>query len=312
MVILKIALVFLMISIGFIARKIGWLNRDSAKPLGKIVSHVAAPCVVLSAFAMEARTNEKLREFVLIIVLTLIFYLLTILISHLFCKVFKVKKSQYGVFENFLQFTNNGFMGFPLVLTAFGKSAMYPMTIINVIYIFFVFTIGIKNLKKVSLRTELGELKKHILSFPVISSILAMLIFLIDIPVHPIMIELFDRIGALMAPLAMFVIGIQLVDSHILRFVKNYRLMIMCAFRLVLIPLLVYGLLCLLDIFMPFLRLTSLIIAVITFNYLLPCGAIPATLAEEHTEEGTLAAEGTFIATLFSIVTITLWVGVLT
>jgi predicted permease len=307
MVIIKVLSIFLITGIGFGASKIGWLPRVSAVYLGRIVINIACPCVVLSAMISEERTEEKLWQMLTILVLGVVFYFFEYLIAGGFTKALKIKEDR-GIYKNFLIFTNNGFMGYPIVLAIFGKSGMFAMIIINTISVIFIYSMGVINLGVIESKKDLV---KHLLSIPITSSLLAILLFVFEVPVPDFLVSILDSVGALMAPLAMMVIGIQLADSHLGKLIRNAKIMLASLFRLIIIPILVL-IICLLLLAIENwtglnFGVTKLLVGVMTLNFLLPCGATPATLAEEHEKNGTLAAEGTFLTTFFSIGTVTAW-----
>jgi predicted permease len=53
-----------------------------------------------------------------------------------------------------------------------------------------------------------------------------------------------------------------------------------------------------------FLPIPRLAVGVLTLNIMLPVAAVTVAFAEEHGRNAQLAAEGTFITTLFSMITI--------
>jgi predicted permease len=113
--------------------------------------------------------------------------------------------------------------------------------------------------------------------------------------------EVLDSIGSMMAPLSMIVIGVQLTESKISDVIRNGRLIAMSMIRLAglgalcfaaLIPLYLNGV------------ISPMLTSIITLNVLFPCAAVPVMFAEEYGGNVKTAAEGTFLSTLFSIVTI--------
>ncbi|MDR2089935.1 MAG: AEC family transporter, partial [Clostridiales Family XIII bacterium] len=49
----RVAGVFAMVLIGFIANRLGWLPSESGKYLSKIVINIAAPCAVLHSMSVQ-------------------------------------------------------------------------------------------------------------------------------------------------------------------------------------------------------------------------------------------------------------------
>jgi predicted permease len=113
--------------------------------------------------------------------------------------------------------------------------------------------------------------------------------------------DVLDAVGSMMAPLAMMVIGLQLTSSKPRAVMTNHKLIIMCAIRLLVIPGLLFFML------LPFYHyrlITGIEIGIVTLSAMLPCATVSAVLAEEYGRNARLAAEGIFLSTLFSMLTI--------
>jgi len=123
----------------------------------------------------------------------------------------------------------------------------------------------------------------------------ALLIFQVHLPVE--ITDVLSSIGNVMAPLSMIVIGLQLTESKPKEVISNHRLIIISALRLLILPGIFLGV-------MLLLRIDPLITCVLTLNAMLPCATVPVVLAEAHGRDSKLAAEGTFLSTLFSMATI--------
>ncbi|MDR0519816.1 MAG: AEC family transporter [Clostridiales Family XIII bacterium] len=317
MVIGRILGIFCIIFIGFGANKIGWLPAEAARYLSRIIINIAAPCMVVSVMSSQDLTGGKLHEILLLLGIGALQYTIVILLSFPLARLLRPPKEDRGIFRNFLTFTNNGFMGLPVGLAIFGGLGMFYMVIINCVVQVFIFTFGIWNVKNGMKHGGAGtdsapphgpkEMLKDMIN-PAILALLvgfALLIFQIKLP--GAVTDVLDSVGAMMAPLSMMVIGIQLTESKLSAVVADRRLIAMAAIRLIglggicfllLLPLYMNGV------------LSSMLIGALLLNILLPCATVPVMFAEEYGGNVKLAAEGTFLTTLFSIITIPV-VGVL-
>jgi len=193
--------------------------------------------------------------------------------------------------------------------------------IVSTITGFFVYTMGVNNLLRSNLEYDPSvltnkERAKQIFSFPVVMSIISMAIFVFDLPLdfgftidgqesQPLL-EIFSMLGGIMTPVSMIVIGIQLSESNLKQLVKNYRLLIFTSVRLIFLPLVIFGIMLLLQL-NSWITISTELVLIFTLNFLLPAGVLPSALAEKYTKKGVLAAETVFVTTLFSIITITIW-----
>ena len=301
MVLVKIVSIFLIIFVGYGANKIGWLPVAASKYLSKIVINIATPCIVIISMAGKERTTESLKAMLTLVVIFSAGYLVMWLVSLVFAKIAKIPKIDRGIYNNFLMFSNNGFMGFPVAYAIFGAEGMFYMAIINCISPIVLFTYGVATLKR-SANEEKNKFNlaltlKNIVNAPLIGVFIGLIVFLLEIPIHAELNNLLTIIGGMMTPLSMIVIGIQLSNSKIGEVAKNWRLLLMTAFRLVIIPLTCFVIL------LPF-NIDNLILAIVLLNFLLPCAASLVAITEEYGGNARLAAEGIFLSTLFSLITV--------
>jgi predicted permease len=215
-----------------------------------------------------------------------------------------------GIYRNFLIVSNNGFMGFPVGLAMFGHIGMFYMVIINCIINLFIFTIGIWNVKKdvaAGMPRKAGDggtvrhMLKDMINPPIVALLIGFFLMFTGIRLPEAVTDVLDTIGGMMAPLSMIVIGLQLTESKLGGIILNRRLIAMA-----LIKLIGLGTLNFLVLFPFYMNgsLTPLLVGVLTLNVLLPCATVPVMLADEYGGNVKLAAEGTFLTTLFSMITI--------
>lgn len=257
--------------------------------------------MVIVSMSGKEKNADSIKAMLTLVVISCIGFFVTWLITLVFAKIAKVPKIDRGVYNNFLLFTNNGFMGFPIAYAIFGAEGMFYMVIINCISPLFLFTYGVAVVKKSASdgksKFSLATALKNFINPPLIGVCIGMIVFLLEIPIHAELNNFLSTIGAMMTPLSMIVIGLQLANSNIGEVAKNYRLLLMTVFRLVIIPLICFVLL------LPF-DIDNLIVAIALLNFLLPSAAILVTITEEYGGNVKLAAEGTFLSTLFSLITV--------
>jgi predicted permease len=238
----------------------------------------------------------------LVLGICLVQYLLSIPIAVLVNKLMKIPAPERGIYKNFLMFTNNGFMGFPVALALFGHQGMFYLVLANCVMNIVLFTIGTANLRntgeeKLPLGRKLKTLVRDVVDVPIIALILGFIILLLQIRLPVELKDVLTSVGSMMAPLCMIVIGLQLTASKPRDVMLNHRFIIISLLRLIILPGLFFLIL------LPF-HADRLMVCVLTLNVMLPCATVPVALAEEHGRDVKLAAEGTFLSTLFSMITI--------
>ncbi|MDR0853733.1 MAG: AEC family transporter [Clostridiales Family XIII bacterium] len=304
-VLIQVASVFVLVLIGFICSKVGWLKIEASKVLSKVVLNIAGPCAVIYALASRDFTSKDLLVISSMFLATVFIYFFSWVVANVFTRVAKVDKTERGVYSNFVIFANNGFMGYPVALAVFGLEGFFYIVIINLFMQFTLFTMGIYYARKDGQERSTEPLPpmtwglriKSMMSMPLIGSLVALAIFVLKIDLPNEVLGVFEQLGNMMTPLSMFVVGIQLATSSFKKVASNVRLFAVSGVRLILIPAIL--LLCLL----PF-NLPPLLTAICALSAAFPAAAIPVTLAEEYGGDATLAAEGVFLSTLLSMITL--------
>jgi predicted permease len=288
--------------VGFGAVKIGWLPADSSRPLAKIVINIACPCLIFTAMCSGDFRSSELKLLLLLFGFGILLYVYQILFGAGLTKLLRVERADRGVYRNFLLFTNNGFMGFPVALAVFGERGLFYMVILNITTNLFLFTIGAWNVQTEKTQVPLGrKIMSILLQAPILIVLISAPIMIAQIKIPTPFMDLMTTIGNMTVPLSMMVIGIQLTESKPRELFANGRLIAMCAMRLLLIPGVLFLLLIPLwqtGFFSP------MIIGIMVLTLALPCGSVPVALAEEYGANAKLSAEGTFLSTLLAMGTI--------
>jgi predicted permease len=298
----RVAGVFVMVLLGFVANKVGWLPSESGKYLSKIVVNIAGPCAVLHSMSAQRMSSGAIILVLKIIALSFGIYFFSWLCALLIGALLRVGREDKGVYRSFIIFSNNGFMGFPVVLAVFGATGLFYIVISNMAAVVLLYTLGVALIKKDAAavlqckprKTSLKSRLRAVFDVPLDAALISLAIFLLQVPVPVVLQDVFSSVGAMMAPLSMIVIGIQLAESSFRDVALNPRLIVVSALRLAVMPCLIFLLLELFDI-------DSLVRCVLILSFAMPCAALPAVFAQEYGANAKLAAEGVFLSTMFSM-----------
>ncbi|MDR0357382.1 MAG: AEC family transporter [Clostridiales Family XIII bacterium] len=304
MALLNIVSIFIFVIVGFVVSRAGMLPLESGKYLSSIVINIAAPCAVIHSMSEQERNRESLSLMLIILIAYVGSFVLSLLVAKLFCKILKTDKSEQVIYENTTVFTNNAFMGWPLAYALYGSKGLFLMVLMGGISPMFVYSFGAWNLirgrnPKDSAASAPNFSPKDLINVPIVSSFIGLLIFFLQIDIPAFIDDAISLAGSMMTPLCMIVVGIQLTESKIKVLVSNYRLATFTVVKLLIIPALIFAVL------LPF-DLDPLPVCIILLNVMLPGAAVIPVLAEVYGANTRLAAEATFLTTLFSMITIPL------
>lgn len=291
----SIIILFLLMGIGFAASKAKFLDRNGSKALSSFLVNIALPCLVVISMQIpvNADTMEKTQT---TLTLALVFFAISIAVAVIVPMFIPAKYSERGVFSFMLVFSNLGFMGIPVTQAIFGTDAVFYTTLFMLPFNLLVFTIGILMLRP-DMRMNFNP--KLFVNPGIIASIIGMLLFFTGFTIPSPVYDVMDYLGSTTTPLAMVVTGALLAMMPLSNLFSDYRIYILSAFRLLIIPVIVYL------VISPY-ATDPVIFAIPVLLAAMPAAANSVILAEEYNADSSLASKGVFITTLLSIVTIPL------
>ncbi len=294
----KILSVFGISIIGFAANKLKWLPVESTKYLSLLLINIASPCLVIYSMSQEELTDGTIASVVQTDVLMLLALVTATLLSIFTVRVMKVPAADRGVFRTLLVLTNCGFMGYPLSLAVFGEKGLFLMIIANAVFMLYTYSVGVFMLiygrdEKLTIMTAL----KSIVSIPVVSTIIGLLIFAFGIRLPFLLENFLGTVGGITIPLSMIIIGIQLAESKARDVLKNKHLYETLILKLIVFPAVLFAIL----MWLPFEKYAF---SIVIFAMAMPSAAIIPMLSEVYGTNAKLAAQAVFITTMCSLITI--------
>ena len=294
-----IVFVVLMV-IGYLCAKTNFAGREFTKDASKMVINVFMTATIINSVLVSdaCLSGGELLQVMLVLCMSVGVCWVLAAIS---CRLVGLG-DKAPLFELLIAVMNNMFIALPVVETLFGSQAVFYCSLSCIPFNILLYTFGIYRLQggegKGSVRL------RDIFSVPLLATLAALVIFLLQPPVPPVVKELASTMSAATMPLSMIVIGSSLGSVSLLDAFKKGKLYLMCGLRLLLCPLLVWLLAGLItDDLM--LRVTATIIAAA------PSGVVVSVLAIQYDRDAVFTSEGVLLSTVFSMLTIPLIVSVI-
>lgn len=294
-----IVFVVLMV-IGYLCAKTNFAGREFTKDASKMVINVFMTATIINSVLVSdaCLSGGELLQVMLVLCMCVGVCWVLAAIS---CRLVGLG-DKAPLFELLIAVMNNMFIALPVVETLFGSQAVFYCSLSCIPFNILLYTFGIYRLQggegKGSVRL------RDIFSVPLLATLAALVIFLLQPPVPPVLKELASTMSAATMPLSMIVIGSSLGSVSLLDAFKKGKLYLMCVLRLLLCPLLVWLLAGLMtDDLM--LRVTATIIAAA------PSGVVVSVLAIQYDRDAVFTSEGVLLSTVFSMLTIPLIVSVI-
>lgn len=294
-IITQMIILFILVIVGYVLNKENMMGADFDRKLSKLVINVACPCLILSSVMGDKMPDKNL--ILPLLAVGFVTYALLIGAAILLPRCLPVQSSERGIYSFMLAFGNVGFIGYPIVASIFGASAVFYASILNFPSTLLIFVFG-----TLFISGQQGNMRfdwQTLYCPAMIASYLSILIVLTGwVPPRVISTPCL-LLGNLTVPGALLIIGSSIAQVPIRRMFGNRSIYLMSALRLMLIPLLLLYLS----------RLCGVDDTIANINVVLaamPVASYGTLFCIQYQRGELVMAEGTFITTLLSVLSIPL------
>ena len=113
--------IFIIMAIGFGAKKFGIIDEQCKDKMSSLLVNLLLPVSMLTS-SQQAFNMENLKGVVLIAVITVLYYVVTIVVGGFVGKIFGMDDAKSAMFTLLVAFANTGFVGLPILGTVAGKT----------------------------------------------------------------------------------------------------------------------------------------------------------------------------------------------
>ena len=228
-------------------------------------------------------------------------------ISYGLSKILKVDKLKQGSWIFALVFSNNAFIGYPLMYALYGNDGLFLMAMGNIVQNILIFSIGVKMTNLNYGKDEHVRLRNIIITKQNIAVVIGLIIFFTQIAIPKPIVTLITYVSNLTVPLSMIVVGLSLSRYDVRNMFTDGEVYRLTAIRKVIIPivkLLAYkGL--------GINANNDLPLAILYFTAVLPAPAFTTIMAERYNTSIEFSSKCVFITTIISIITVPVLAGML-
>ncbi len=229
--IIQIAVMFLLMAVGLLIHRLKMMSAETSKQLVNILFLVISPCLIVHSF-QKPFSPQRLHTLLLDFGLSMLFFLLSTVISHL---VFlKVKDPTVRTITEFGSiYPNMGFLGIPLVQGVLGSAGVFYAAPMLAASNAFTWSLGVdlyRRHNRTGKRKASEVIVKILLNPNIIAIAVGIVIFLFSIHLPAPVTDTLSYISDANTPLAMFVVGDSLAQFHFSR--KAFNLPVLSALLL--------------------------------------------------------------------------------
>lgn len=291
MILSQMIVLFGLILVGLVANKTGIMDGDSNRKMSKLLVNVTIPALIISS-ATRHDTEDK-SQILLVLLAAAAMFVVIPLISVLIVRKLKLETT----YELMLNYSNLGFMGIPIISGIYGEESVFYVSMFMMVFNVSLFSHGVYILQKGSgQRLNL----RNMLNPGIVSSLLAVGIFLLDVTFPAPLLQLFQSVGGITSPLAMIVIGSTMGTVRLKDVIRDKMIYFYTFLKIALYPAIIWFL-------FHFFIHDPMVLGIAVVLCGLPTAGNVSMVCSEYNGNLGLATKGTFMTTLFSLVTIPIW-----
>lgn len=289
----QMVIMFTLMGLGFGLARGKIFSSNAPTDFSKLIIEVCNPALVLCS-ALNRDNAASRNDILLAVLLAVIYYAVLIGLSFVLPRIIGAKGKQVQSYQLISVYGNIGFMGIPLISAVMGNSAILYLSVFMIVFNLLLYTHGIAVLTG----TSKGSAWRKMINPGTVSASIAMVIYLADISVPPMLNQMLQYVGQCTTFIAMAVVGMALSKIPFKELFSEARLYVFIALRHLLLPIIVA--LCL----KPILH-NQMLLGVIVITLALPAGNTLLMLSEQYHGETDLLAKATVLTTILSVITVT-------
>ncbi|KGP75608.1 hypothetical protein JT05_09350 [Desulfosporosinus sp. Tol-M] len=290
----SVFVILLMIMIGYICKKLGYMNKEVTRGVTEILLNIAIPAIAISSFNQDLPASA-LSSAIILFIFAVVSYVASILLGAFLFK--KYPPDQKVVMRFILVFTNCGFMGYPVMESIFGSIGIFYASIYCVVFNLFLWTYGFMLFTGVSDRQTL---KKALVNPGTLATVFGLVLLLTPLELPTFAAKLVTTVGGLTTPLAMIVIGAMLAEVKFSEMFQGIHVYYGAFLRLLVLPAAAY-------LVLKLLHVDQLTLAACVMLTAMPPASNTVIFAEKFERDSLLASKIVVLSTGLSIITIPLF-----
>lgn len=293
----QVFLMLLLMLLGLLCRKVGFLGEGGAKNLADIMLYIVTPCVVLQAFDRPF-DRALLTGFLIAAAAALCVHFLAILLGMLLFRGGDPDRTKILRFA--LIFGNCGFFSIPVLEAVLGSEGVFYGAAYLAVFNSVVWTYGLWYMSRGSEKIRLRTILLH----PGILCVAAgLLLFFSPFSLPTVLAKPIGLLAGLNTPVPMLVIGYYLAGISFRTVLRKTDEWLLYAGKLLILPLCAMGVLYLCGV-------RGTLLTAITVSSAAPCATICTMFAAKYGGDTSFSAQTVSISTILSLLTITLLVGI--
>lgn len=292
----KIGILAVIILVGFLAAKTGYIDAKVKDSLSKLIVRIVLPCLIISSISSKELGGGLAKELGLAFLMSFFCIAVLYAVGVLSAKIFKIPEGTVKVHRLLSCLGNVTFVGYPVITAMYGEEGFFYAIAYWLTNDLFLCTVGVFMLQGGKPQSK-REILKKIINPLTVSFTAAVLMLCFGIKLPALLNDAVSGIGSLTVSLSMIFIGMVLSGVDVTKIMKKWWIFVIAPFKMIIMPIFfIY-------IFRAF-GIKELILGAIVLESAMPTQTVLSILAKESDSDYEYAACGIFVTTLLSLATL--------
>ena len=290
----QVAILYLIVAVGFIADRIGIFKQTTAKLSNDLLFYVITPVVIVQSFLNMEFNKETISLFLLAFVC-----MFTTLVVGIFIVIpfFRKDKENSSIYKYAVSYGNMGYMALPLCQSLLGSEGVFYCSAGVVAFNILSFVHGIWLMKKGTENDEGFKIKTIILNPGVLSVAVGLPLFISGIELPEIINGAVIHIANLNTPLAMIFLGTYIANSDLKAMFKQKQNYLVALLKLLVLPAIMFAI-------FKLIGLSGTIITACMISASVPSATNTVMFAAKYGKDTGVASTVVAFCSLLSVLTI--------
>lgn len=302
----NVLILFILLFIGYILGSRKVISHSSINDFTNLLIDVSIPCTIVVSM-IRPYSEALMGDAKMVIILAFVYHFFIAGFSYFLTKLLKVDKKKVGSWIFAMVFSNNGFIGYPLMFSLYGKDGLFIMVMANIIQNLLIFSLGIKLITMNYDLKDKVNIRGIIFTRQNLAVLIGMIIYMTQISIPKPVDTLLNYISSLTVPLSMIIVGLSLSKYNFKEMYTDKEAYRLTFTRMFFIPII---LLIVIKVFNIDVN-SNLPYAIMFYTAVLPSPAFTTIMAERYNTSVGFSSKCVFITTIISIVTVPIFAGLL-
>ncbi len=235
----QVAILYIIIAVGFFCDRTKLYTEKASRLTNDLLFYIVTPAIIISSFTAMELSDENWHNLLMSFLGGTVFHIIAIIISLPFFR--HGNEDTMRVYKFACVYGNVGYMVLPLAEAVLGTEGVFFCSGVLIPFNVFSFTHGVCLMKKSENGKNPISLKSLILNPGIISVIIGLPIYLLEIRLPDIILTPVESIASLNTPLAMLMFGTYLSKTDLKRMFLRREAYLTALLKLIVTPLVSFG-----------------------------------------------------------------------